>query len=220
MADKERKLTEAEIRRSEAFKVREEGLTAQGYVRKDLTISILKANVVGILLTLPFIAAVLAAYYLRNGGFGITKILEGSPSTYFLYLGLVFLTYIPLAAIHEGIHGLCWSRGAENGFKDIEFGFIKENLTPYCTCSSPLSKPMYIFGSLMPMTILGIVLGVVSVFIASPLLLVIAVIQTTGGAGDILISVMLLAHKMKDKDAVLLDHPTDCGLVVFEKANG
>ena len=48
-------------------------------------------------------------------------------------------------------------------------------------------------------------------------LLAIGVFQTMGGAGDILISCMLLLYKTKGKDIILLDHPTKIGLVVFEK---
>ena len=128
------------------------------------------------------------------------------------------MSFIPLAVIHELIHGFFWSKGAENGMKDIQYGFIKEQLTPYCACLCPLSKKTYIIGSLMPMTILGILLGIVSIFVGQLLLLIISLLQIMGGAGDILITSMLLRYKTKGKDVVLLDHPTDCGLVAFEKA--
>ena len=51
-------LTEAEIKRQAAFDEKEKKLLAQGFERHDILISVLKANVVGVLLTLPFIAAV------------------------------------------------------------------------------------------------------------------------------------------------------------------
>jgi len=214
---KERKLTEAEIRRAENFKVKEKVILEKGYERKDLTISIAKANLVGPLLILPFAIALAAGYYLRNGGFGISKLLDENIALYFIYLVLVIVTAIPLAVIHERIHGFCWSLSAENGSKDIEYGFIKEQLTPYCTCLSPLKKPAYIIGSLMPMTILGIILGIVSIFAGNICLFVIALLQAFGGSGDILITSMLLRYKTSGKDVILMDHPTECGLVAFEK---
>lgn len=215
---KERKLTEAEIKRKANFKAKEAALLEKGYKRKDLTISIAKANFVGVLLTIPFIAAILAGYYLYNGHFGVLTLLKDDSPTYFIYLAVIFVSFIPLAVIHELIHGFVWSRGTENGLKDIQYGFIKEQLTPYCACLCPLSKKMYIIGSMMPMTILGILLGIVSIFTGQLLLLVISLLQVLGGAGDILITSMLLRYKTKGKDVVLLDHPTDCGLVAFEKA--
>ena len=210
-------LTEAEIKRQAAFDEKEKKLLEQGYERHDIIISVVKANFVGVLLTLPFIAAIAAGFILKNGIPNITKMLDENPVMYFIGLFGAILACIPLAVVHEKIHGWFWSIGAENGSKDIEFGFMKETLTPYCTCSSPLSKPIYILGSMMPMTILGIIVGIVSVFTGSLVLLIISAVQVMGGAGDILISSMLLFRKSDAKETVLLDHPTKIGLVAFEK---
>ena len=211
-------LTEAEIKRQAAFDEKEKKILAQGYKRHDLIISVLKANVVGVLLTLPFIALMVGGFLLRNGVPDIDGYMRENPVMYFVVLGGIIVATLLLSVVHEKIHGWFWSIGAENGSKDIEFGFQKETLTPYCTCRSPLSKSIYILGSMMPMTILGIVVGIVSVFIGSLPVLIVAVLQTMGGAGDILISCMLLLHKTSGKDVILLDHPTKIGLVVFEKA--
>lgn len=215
-------LTEAEIKRQQAFDEKEKKLLEQGYERHDILISVVKANFAGVLLTLPFIIAIVAGFLVRNGIPDIPGMLKEKPAMYFLGLFGAFIACIPLAVVHEKIHGWFWTIGAENGSKDIEFGFMKETLTPYCTCRSPLSKPLYILGSMMPMTILGIVAGIVSVFTGSLVLLIIAALQIMGGAGDILISCMLLFRKTKGKDVVLLDHPTKIGLVAFEreKKNG
>jgi hypothetical protein len=210
-------LTEAEIRRLDAFEEKEKKLIEKGYKRQDIVISVLTANVVGILLTIPFAGAIVAGYILRNGKPFKPEILDTQPALYFGALAGIIVVSLVLTFLHEKIHGWFWTIGAENGAKDIEFGFQKETLTPYCTCASPLSKSIYILGSMMPMTILGIVLGIVSIFVGFFPLLVVAVIQVIGGAGDILISAMLLFRKTKDKDIVLLDHPTKIGLVAFEK---
>ena len=70
---------------------------------------------------------------------------------------------------------------------------------------------------MMPMTILGVVLGIVSIFVGSWVILAIAAIQIIGGSGDILITSMLLRYDTKNKDVILIDHPTKIGLVAFEK---
>ena len=210
---KERKLTDKEAKRLEKFEAISASLTDQGYVRNDLIISILKANVVGPLLTLPFMAALVIVFFVIHGKAPVTAMLDSNG------WGLILagLSSIPLAVVHECIHGLSWSISAKNHLKDIEFGFIASNLTPYCYCASPLSKGMYLFGSMMPMTVLGIVLGIVGIIIASPEVVIAALIQCLGGSGDILISAMLLKYRTKGKDIVLMDHPTECGLVVFER---
>ena len=189
-------LTEAEIKRQAAFDEKEKKLLEKGYERKDIQISVLTANF---------------------GMFDFHKVLDENPVLYFAGIGGILAASIVLTVVHEKIHGWFWTIGAENGKKDIEFGFQKETFTPYCTCTSPLTKSMYILGSMMPMTILGVVLGIVSIFVGSFILLAISVIQIIGGAGDIIITAMLLFHKTKGKDVVLLDHPTKIGLVAFEK---
>lgn len=210
-------LTEAELKRQAAFDEKEKKLIEKGYKHQDIVISVITANLVGLLLTLPFVAAIVGGYILRNGIPEKPAVLDGNPPLYFLMIIGIIVAMIILTVVHEKIHGCFWSIGAENGAKDIEFGFQKETLTPYCTCASPLSKSNYIIGSMMPMTILGVGLGIVSIFTNFLPLLVVAVFQTIGGAGDILISCMLLFRKTKGKDVVLLDHPTKIGLVAFEK---
>ena len=70
----------------------------------------------------------------------------------------------------------------------------------------------------MPMMTLGVLLGIISIFTGSLIVLAIAALQTMGGAGDILVSSMLMLYKTSGKDVVLMDHPNECGLIVFEKA--
>ena len=55
------------------------------------------------------------------------------------------------------------------------------------------------------------------IIFASPVIMLVGCLQLLGGAGDILITAMLIRYKTKGKDTVLMDHPTDCGLVAFEK---
>lgn len=212
-----RQLTEKEKQRLVVFADTEEILKKQGYVRKDLTISLAKANFVGILLVLPIMILLCVIFLLVNGFAPIKDMIESHEVWTGISLVLAGLSMIPLAVIHELIHGLSWGIGAKNHMKDIEYGFIKEMLTPYCYCRSPLSKGMYLFGSMMPMTILGIVVCVFGIIFASPALMIVGLLQVVGGSGDILVSSMLLRYNTKGKDIVLMDHPTDCGLVVFEK---
>ena len=211
-------LTPAEIKRQELFDQKEKEILAKGYKRKDIITTVLKANFVGILLTLPFVLLIVGGFILRNGFFDIDKTMEENPVMYFVKLIIIMVASVLLAVVHEKIHGWFWTIGAENGAKDIEFGFQKETFTPYCTCKSPLSKKIYILGSMMPMTILGVVLGIVSIFVGSWVVLAIAALQIIGGSGDILITSMLLRYDTKNKEVILIDHPTKIGLVAFEKA--
>ncbi len=209
MAETERKLTKAEQERSDSFRKREEKLLEEGYERKDLLISLVTANIVGTLVAaIPCIPAGII-YYLVNG----TSIHSTSP----LYIGAYVLLFLVLVFVHEMIHGLFWSFGAENGLKDIRFGFIVQYLTPYCTCASPLKRPIYVIATFMPMFLLGICVMIVSIFLGNIALFTVGVLHTLAGAGDILVVLKLLAYKTKGKDVVFIDHPYECGLVAFEK---
>ena len=213
----ERNLSEAEKKRVEAFAVTEEKMKQEGYVRKDLTISIEKANLVGPLLVLPIMAVLIAVFIILYGFEPVREVIKDHSLWTGVSIVFAGLSIIPLAIVHEWIHGLSWGISAKHHMKDIEYGFIKEKLTPYCYCRSPLSKGAYVFGSMMPLTILGVVVSIVAIIIASPVLLLVGLMQVLGGCGDILITGMLLRYKTNGKDVVLLDHPTECGLIVFEK---
>ena len=194
MAGNERVLNEAEQRRLERYKVKCEELESEGYTKTDLTISVAKANVgalYGLIMTVPFIVI----YILRYNGadFGRSRISASSGIT---VLALLLL----LTVVHELIHGVTWSRFTKNGFKDIEFGVIWKYITPYCTCSQPLTKWEYIIGCLT----------------TDILFLAAGVLMTIAAGGDILIAKMILGNKAS-KTALYLDHPTEIGLVVFQK---
>lgn len=213
-----RKLSKAELRRKDNFEKIEKDLSSKGYRRVDLTISIITANTVGVLITLPIIAVVAAAFLLYNHGLNMESILN-TPWPDYMNIVIFLVSFIAFVFIHEGLHGLSWSFGTPGHLKDIEFGFIVQLLTPYCTCKVPLSVPVYILGSLMPMTLLGIIPGIISVFFGNPLFLGIFAIQILAGAGDFMITCLVIKHmsKTKSKDVVLIDHPYDCGAVIFEK---
>lgn len=209
MASNERVLTEAEQRRLERYKVKCEELERGGYTKTELTISVVKANIgalYGFIMTVPFIVIYVLRY--EGADFDRSRISDSSGLT---VLALLLL----LTVVHELIHGVTWSRFTKS-FKDIEFGVIWKYLTPYCTCSEPLGKWQYITGALMPGLLLGIVPCIIGCIAADILFLAAGVLMTIAAGGDILIAKMILGNKAS-KTALYLDHPTEIGLVVFQK---
>ena len=206
----ERKLTEAEKIRLEAFTEQVAALEKDGYVKTDLTVSAEKANIIGplygFLTALPFIVL----YFLINP----QPLFWGKLG--FLRTTLLVIFYFILVILHELIHGLTWSRFTKNGFRSISFGVIWRSLNPYCTCTEPLSKAHYMTGSLMPWFVLGILPCIAALIIPSGFLLFIGVIMVLSAGGDLLIAQMMLSRK-SDGELLFLDHPTDIGLVCLEK---
>lgn len=209
--EKNRKLSEKEQKRLSVFEETCESCIQQGYRKTDLTISIVKANLFVLLLTIPVIAIGILLFAWRNP----ISLLTPSPKGSLLFILLFFV----LIVAHELIHGLTWSIYSEHHFKDIEFGFMKEYLTPYCTCTTPLLKSQYVMGALMPCIVLGILPTAIGILLGSHLLFWIGIVMILSAGGDIMIVWKILAFKKQDKseEVLIYDHPTQAGSVIFEK---
>ena len=205
-----RKLTKAEQRRLEAFQKQEEEMLQNGYEKKDLTTSALKANTLGCLY-----GAILALIVFLIGYTFGARLEDDGKNPWNMLLIVLFLI---LVVVHELIHGITWGLFAKGGFKkNIEFGFIVQYMTPYCTCKAALKKWAYVIGSLMPCIVLGIGICVLAFFLHHGPTFFLGALMIVSAGGDLLVTQMILMHKTKAKEVLYMDHPTDIGLVTFEK---
>ncbi|MCQ2483126.1 MAG: DUF3267 domain-containing protein [Clostridia bacterium] len=208
MADnKTRKLTPKEQRRLEKISKIISHKEAEGYKRTDLTISIVKANVVATVACVVLIALSSVLYSIIYGDY-----IANYSWKLILFLFISF-------AIHEFIHGFFWGIFASEHAKSIEFGFIVKMFTPYCTCLEPLGKWQYLIGCVMPGVILGLFPYITAFIIGNTSMLFYGVVMLVGAAGDTMIMYKLLRFKSEAKDVIFMDHPTECGLIVLEKIN-
>jgi hypothetical protein len=204
-----RKLTEKEQKRIERLKVIEEELKKEGYEKTDLTVSTEKANALALITSAPFIIILVILFFLRGNikwfdqGTGYDEVL--------LLIGL-FIS-IP---IHELIHGITFSLFSKNGWKDIDFGIVWSSLTPYCTCATPISKISYYCALLMPCIVLGIIPSIIAIITRYFVLLFYGLIMIMAAGGDLLITWLIFKNKTKN-ECIYLDHPTECGVLKFEK---
>ena len=206
--EKQRKLTATEQKRKEKFEILEAELAEQGYCKKDLTISIAYANVMAIVLGLPIIVVLVIAFILCNTS-GSVEI--GMNTLLWLMLLIV------LIVVHELIHGMAWAVFAPDHWKAIEFGFMAQYLTPYCTCGQPLKRYQYIIGALMPTLVLGILPAVAAIFTGSLFWLSIGCIMVLGGGGDMTIVLKMLRYHSTAAEIIYVDHPYAAGIVLFER---
>ena len=204
---KERKLSKAELKRKEEFEQLTEKLVAEGSRPNHITIGVVEANVLALVIGLPFIIPLFVAFI----AVGHTYDLE-----YWTMLA-VFAIFIVLTVVHELIHGITWAHFAENGWKSISFGIIMEYLTPYFSCNQPMKKHQIIIGSLMPTIVLGFIPGIVAVISGSEVLLAVAILMIFGGGGGFLVTYKLLRFKSEAKDVLFIDHPYELGTAVFER---
>ena len=207
--EKSRELTAAEKWRLEAFEERSRTMLAQGWRRVELTVGIVKANVFAMVLLLVLALA----------GGGLFLLLNRNAEGAFQRINplLLLALMVVLIVVHELIHGISWAIFAEHHWQDIEFGFMKQYLTPYCTCCVPLEKGQYIFGALMPLILLGILPMAAGILTGSLPMLLLGIIMADGAAGDILIVWKILRYQSRAEHIVCMDHPTQAGCVLFEK---
>lgn len=209
MSKKERELTPAEKKRKADFEIICEEMAQKGYSKKDLTVGVLKANIMALIIMLPFMAVMALIYDAFNNTTEMVISLKHSI--------LLLLILLCLVVLHELIHGITWGIFAENHFHSINFGIIWSALTPYCTCSEPMKKWQYVLGGAMPTLVLGGGIGVVSVVSGQFLLLLLSELMILSGGGDFLIILKILLYRSGKKETVYYDHPYECGVVVFEK---
>ena len=97
-------------------------MIANGYIKYDLTVGVVAANVLAILVMAPFMALALWMFHLT---------VPNSAATFTARDGAVMLLMIiALIVIHELLHGLTWGCFAKNRWKSIDFGVIWSMLTP------------------------------------------------------------------------------------------
>ncbi len=207
--DRGRKLTGRELQRKERLDALTEKLTAEGYTRKDLTVSLLEANLKGPLLALPFIILEIVLHIMVQGSIFDA----GRIDLPWIWIILFLL----LIVAHELIHGITWSVFAEHHLKDIEFGVVWKMLTPYCTCAAPLKRHEYMTGGAMPTIVLGFGLFAVSLVSESFMVYFLALVMTFSGCGDMLILYKLWRYKSDCNDILVYDHPYEGGSIIFER---
>ena len=132
-SDTKRELTPDEAKRNEYYESEKARLEQEGYKSYDLTTSVLKANVMAVLLVLPFVAIFTIIYLMVNNVTG-WELLHGALDVFGTPLGILlyFAIFFILVIVHELIHGVSRAMYAKSGWKSISFGFIAKKLTPYC----------------------------------------------------------------------------------------
>lgn len=209
MQKKERQLSQKEQQRKKIFDALCETMAANGYIKYDLTVGIVAANVLAVLVMAPFMAMALWIFHLT---------VPKGEVTFTAWDGAaMLLMIIALIVIHELIHGLTWGCFAKQHFKSIDFGVIWSMLTPYCTCAEFLTRWQYLLGVLMPTLVLGFCLMAAACMLHSIFWFALAELMILSGGGDFLIFYKIMLHKSRGTEAYYCDHPYECGVVVFEK---
>ena len=172
--------------------------------KRDLSISMARANVIVLLLSMPL-------FIVQFSIFVLSQEVEDIELTF--NPALLMIAIILGIATHEIIHGLSWMVFGHKPLSVIKFGFQWKTLTPYAHLKEPVEVNVYRIGTFMPGFILGILPYVLSLLFNDGNLFWLGLVHTAGAGGDWL--VLWLIRNVKS-GTLVEDHPTNAGCYVLE----
>jgi hypothetical protein len=172
--------------------------------KRDLSISMARANIVVMFVSIPVAILQFAIFVMVHGLRKMETTLGIG-----LFLGVLFLGVLA----HELIHGLAWVIFGRKPFSTIKFGFQWKTLTPYAHLKEPAEINAYRIGGFMPGFFLGILPYIMSIVLGDGNLFWFGLIHTAAAGGDWLI--LWLIRNVKAGSQVE-DHPTNAGCYVIE----
>jgi len=170
--------------------------------KRDLSISMVRANVIVIVLSIPLIALQIALFISLYGAQGTEVSII--PLFVIIVLGIF---------VHELIHGVTWIIIGGKDFSAVKFGFQWKTLTPYAHLKEPMEFNVYRISVFMPGLLLGILPYLLSLLLADANLFWFSLIHTSAAGGDFLI--LWLIRNVK-AGSLVEDHPTNAGCYVIE----
>ena len=181
--------------------------------KRDLSISMVQANVYGIALFIPTGLVLTLPYVARWGwaAFGNAWYLLIDHSL--LALG-VFVVGI---VIHELIHGVSWTIFGKKPRGVITYGFQVKTLTPYAHCAEPMDVRAYRLGAAMPGLLLGVLPWLAAVVTGNGAVFIFGFVFTLAALGDAMI---LWLIRGVAPGSLVLDHPSQAGCYVFDGEGG
>ena len=80
-----------------------------------------------------------------------------------------------------------------------------------------MGRAGYLAGVFAPFLVLGVGLSVAGIVLANGVVLALGATMIFGAGGDLLVAAKLLKHGKPAGEQLCVDHPSQCGLVVFER---
>ena len=172
--------------------------------KRDLSISMARANIVVLFVSIPVAVLQFAIFSILHGAekmeatWGFVLLLAG------IFVGVV---------VHELLHGLTWVIFGRTPFSTIKFGFQWKTLGPYAHLKEPVEVNAYRLGAFMPGFILGMLTYIFSLVFGNGNLFWFGLIHTAAAGGDWLILWLIRNVKVGSQ---VEDHPTNAGCYVIE----
>lgn len=175
---------------------------------RDRSISLAKANLYTLAISVPLVAALAGVY------FALSPNADFSPQGLRAWEGVVYLMcLIAGILVHEAIHGLAWAYFGRQPLKRIRFGFHAASLAPYAHALDPLPARAYRIGAILPSIVLGVLPFAAGTLLGSFPMALFGMLFVFAAGGDLL--VMWLLRGVAG-DALVQDHPSRAGCLVLD----
>ncbi len=186
-------------------------------IRKEITLSATKANLIGLIFLFPLLLLLALPYYIIwSEHFTRTRIIgyvEAKEAWTYLDYALIMLVIISGIVAHELLHGFTWSLYTKRRWRSIKFGIMWEMITPYCHCEEPLKMKPYRIGTLMPAIVLGFIPSIVAIVIGHLPLMLFGFFFTFAAGGDF---IMIWLLRKESANTIIADHPNKIGCIIYE----
>ena len=175
--------------------------------RTDYSISLGKANLIGIPLFIMLAGVVVVPYGLI---WGWTKLFLAFNE--FMVITVFLPALIIGIVVHEGLHGLGWSLFGKQPYSVIKYGFNVRTITPYAHCTVPLQMSAYRAGTALPGIVLGVIPALIGIVTGSGFFIMFAAFFLGAASGDFL---CLWIMRSLSPETFIKDHPTRAGCIVI-----
>jgi hypothetical protein len=189
--------------------------TQDKYTIRTISMSFLKANIIGTLFPIPLAALFVFLFgwlqFSRNSE-GFSFEVNGQ---FLLWLLVFYVGVFLLIALHEFVHALCFLPGCENRWKSIHFGI--KSATPYCHCKEVLPLTIYRNSLLAPLWLICLPLAIAALLTGNVLVFCLTIIMIFGSGGDL--AVFWFLRKYKGKRTYVWDKDDAIGCNIYEPLN-
>lgn len=182
-------------------------------LKEDLSISMGKANLLGVVIALP-IAFLLDLLLIAACGFEET--IQG--------LKQIFRSPIPVLAIavvgtvlHELLHGLTWIIAGRQPFSAVKFGVYWKVLTPYAHLKKPVDITSYRLALAIPGLVLGVLPTAAGFAVCHLPIILFGMLFTLAAVGD---GLVLWVTRRVETGRQVEDHPSRVGCYVLGEQGG
>lgn len=179
-------------------------LKANGFRKKDVTISSGKAMILGTVYALPFVITfgLLYRFFLIERAH-LSEL--GGLSFYMMFIAIIAISVV----LHELLHGAGWAISSGKGWKAVRFNI--NAMMPSCACKVALKKESYLIGVLTPFVVLGLG-SIVFVFVyPGTVSLLTLMVNFIAAGADLLIAFNVL----REDSCLIADHPTEAGYIAL-----